>query len=99
MILKSEPKQKKTKQTIDGCPNTCSKHGQCVPILTAINNIGDNNRDDDDFDGIDIDGDNNNNNNIEWRCQCNNGWDGHDCSAPQETNCNDEIDNDNGNWI
>lgn len=36
---------------------------------------------------------------LEWRCQCEDGWGGRDCSAPQETNCNDEIDNDNGNAI
>lgn len=31
-----------------------------------------------------------------YRCQCTDGWGGPDCSAPQEINCADEIDNDNG---
>lgn len=34
-----------------------------------------------------------------WQCRCDNGWGGHDCSAPQETNCVDEIDNDNGKRV
>ncbi|CAG2113486.1 unnamed protein product, partial [Medioppia subpectinata] len=31
----------------------------------------------------------------EWLCRCREGWGGRDCSAPQETNCADDIDNDN----
>ncbi|XP_054167929.1 teneurin-m-like [Oppia nitens] len=33
--------------------------------------------------------------NDEWMCRCKEGWGGRDCSAPQETNCADDIDNDN----
>ncbi|GBM06570.1 Teneurin-a [Araneus ventricosus] len=29
-----------------------------------------------------------------WTCRCHEGWGGHDCSVPQETKCDDEIDND-----
>ena len=32
----------------------------------------------------------------DWRCQCNTGWDGDDCSTRLETNCNDGLDNDGG---
>ncbi|KAH9517406.1 Teneurin-2 [Dermatophagoides farinae] len=77
--------------TLNGCPNTCSKHGQCVPIATA------NNRDD--FDVVDDDHNDSDDNAIEWRCKCDSGWHGYDCSAPQETNCNDEIDNDNDGLV
>ncbi|KFM82736.1 Teneurin-1, partial [Stegodyphus mimosarum] len=50
--------------TLDGCPRSCSNHGQC----SKDGNV--------------------------WSCRCHEGWGGHDCSVPQETNCNDEIDND-----
>ena len=48
------------------------------------------------IDVVDDDHNDSDDNAIEWRCQCDSGWHGYDCSAPQETNCNDEIDNDNG---
>lgn len=34
-----------------------------------------------------------------WYCSCRNGWDGPDCSAMLETQCNDQTDNDNGKWL
>lgn len=32
----------------------------------------------------------------EYRCVCIEGWAGSDCSIPLETNCKDNVDNDNG---
>lgn len=34
----------------------------------------------------------------EYRCVCIEGWAGSDCSIPLETNCKDNVDNDNGKW-
>lgn len=34
----------------------------------------------------------------EYRCECNQGWAGSDCSIPLEMNCKDNIDNDNGEY-
>lgn len=31
-----------------------------------------------------------------WSCSCKVGWTGPDCSHPLESNCGDDIDNDNG---
>lgn len=33
----------------------------------------------------------------EYRCECEQGWAGYDCSIQLETNCSDEVDNDHGN--
>ena len=33
----------------------------------------------------------------EYRCECELGWAGYDCSIQLETNCSDEVDNDHGN--
>lgn len=33
-----------------------------------------------------------------WQCKCSDGWDGLDCNTQLERDCNDNIDNDKGNY-
>ena len=35
----------------------------------------------------------------EWSCQCDDGWEGQDCSVMMETDCGDQVDNDGGECI
>ena len=35
----------------------------------------------------------------EWSCDCEEGWEGEDCSVKMEVNCDDQVDNDGGKFI
>lgn len=74
----------------DGCPNFCSKHGLCLSSINRTT-ILEQNQDVHHYHHIDVE------TIVKWRCHCDDGWYGNDCSSPQETNCQDEIDNDHGN--
>ena len=77
---------------LSGCPSGCSgpTHGDCIKLkLSTI---------DSDVSSLDAVtgsvtsfGENGG-----WTCSCREGWTGPDCSHPLESNCADDIDNDNG---